>query len=147
MRDVVIIGGGHNGLVAAALLAKAGLKPLVLERAERIGGCATTSEIIPGFRCPTLAHRAAIDAAVIRALDLERHGLQVVRPVVRVWAPAADGRALTLWADPARAARAIAVFSLADADRYPRFLASIAAVSRVIRSVTATAPPSIDRLS
>ncbi|WP_289465351.1 FAD-dependent oxidoreductase, partial [Klebsiella pneumoniae] len=67
MRDVIIIGGGHNGLVAAAFLARAGLKPLVLERAGQIGGCAITSEIAPGFRCPTLAHRAAIDPAIIRA--------------------------------------------------------------------------------
>ena len=75
----VIIGGGHNGLVAAAFLAKAGLKPLVLERAERVGGAAQTTEIAPGFRCPTLPHRAAIDPAIVRALGLERHGLQIVR--------------------------------------------------------------------
>ena len=99
MHDVVIIGGGHNGLVAAAFLAKAGLKTLVLERAEQVGGCAITSEIAPGFRCPTLAHRAAIDPAILRALDLARHGLEIVRPAARVWAPSEDGRSLTLWAD------------------------------------------------
>ncbi len=147
MRDVVIIGGGHNGLVAAAFLAKAGLRPLVLERAERIGGCAITSEIVPGFRCPTLAHRAAIDRAVIRALDLERHGLEVVRPAARVCAPTSDGRALTLWADTARAAREISAFSPRDAARYPGFLSSVAAVSGVLRALTATLPPSIDHLS
>ena len=65
MNDVVIIGAGHNGLVTAAFLAKAGLKPLVLERAERVGGCAITSQIAPGFRCPTLAHTAAIDPAIV----------------------------------------------------------------------------------
>ena len=80
MRDVVIIGGGHNGLIAAAFLAKAGLKPLVLERADRVGGCAITAEIAPGFRCPTLAHRAAIDPVVMQALGLERHGLKILRP-------------------------------------------------------------------
>src|SRR5437867_7589547 len=111
MHDVLIIGGGHNGLVAAAFLAKAGLKPLVLERAERIGGCAITSEIVPGFRCSTLAHRAAIDPAIARALDLERHGLEILRPAARVSAPSPDGRVLTLWADPAHASREIAAFS------------------------------------
>ena len=122
MHDVVIIGGGHNGLVAAAFLAKAGLKTLVLERAEQVGGCAITSEIAPGFRCPTLAHRAAIDPAILRALDLARHGLEIVRPAARVWAPSEDGRSLTLWADATRAARAISAFSRADAERYPEFL-------------------------
>lgn len=147
MRDAVIIGGGHNGLVAAAFLARAGLKPLVLERADGIGGCAITSDVAPGFRCPTLSHRAAIDPAIIRALDLERHGLQTIRPEALVFTPAADGRALTLWADAARAADEIAAFSPADAARYPRFLASVAAVSRVLRAVMAMPPPSLDDLS
>ena len=118
MRDVVIIGGGHNGLVAAAFLAKAGLKPLVLERGERVGGAAQTTEISPGFRCSTLAHRAAIDPAIIRGLGLERRGLQIVRPRALVCSPAGDDRALTMWADRAEAAREIASFSERDARRY-----------------------------
>jgi phytoene dehydrogenase-like protein len=147
MRDVIIIGGGHNGLVAAAFLARAGLRPLVLERTERIGGCAITSEIAPGFRCPTLAHRAAIDRAVIRALDLERHGLEILRPAAPMCAPTIDGPALILWADTARAAREIAAFSTGDAERYPRFLSSVAAVSGVLRTLATTLPPSFDHLS
>jgi phytoene dehydrogenase-like protein len=146
-RDVVIIGGGHNGLVAAAFLARAGLKTLVLERGERTGGCAITSEIAPGFRCPTLAHRAAIDRGIIRTLQLERYGLEVMTPAARVWAPAADGRPLTLWADTARAVREISAFSTRDAQRYPAFLSSVAAVSGVLRAVSALPPPSIDHLS
>jgi phytoene dehydrogenase-like protein len=147
MHDVVIIGGGHNGLVAAAFLARAGLKPLVLERAGQIGGCAITSEIAPGFRCPTLAHRAAIDPAIIRRLDLARHGLEIVRPPARVWAPSQDGRGLTLWADAARAAREISSFSPADAARYPAFLSSVAAICRVLQTLIETPPPSVDPLS
>ncbi len=76
MRDVIIIGAGHNGLVTATFLARAGLKPLVLERSDRVGGCAITSELAPGFRCPTLAHAAAIDPAIVRALGLEQRGLR-----------------------------------------------------------------------
>ena len=135
MRDAVIIGGGTNGLIAAAFLARGGLQPLVLERVDRVGGCATTSELVPGFRCPTLAHRAAIDPAIVRALDLERHGLRIVRPPALVSAPAADGPALTLWADAARAAREIASFSPKDAERYPAFLASVAATTGFLRPV------------
>src|SRR3989442_13874452 len=97
-RDAVVIGGGVNGLVTAAFLAKAGLKPLVLERAERVGGCAITSEIAPGFRCPTLAHAAAIDPAIVRALALERHGLQIVRPQAHACAPTLDRRGPGGWA-------------------------------------------------
>lgn len=58
-RDVIIVGGGHNGLVAAFYLAKAGYKPLVLERRAQVGGAAITEEFHPGFRCSTLAHNAA----------------------------------------------------------------------------------------
>ena len=144
MRDVVIIGGGHNGLVAAAFLARAGLKPLVLERAERVGGCAVTEEIAPGFRCPALSHRAAIDRGVMRALGLERHGLKILRSEALVCAPAADGRWLTLWAETARAQDDIGAFSPRDAERYPAFLASLAATSGVLRGLLAAAPPPLD---
>ena len=144
MRDVVIIGGGHNALVTAAFLARAGLKPLVLERQDRIGGCVSTSEIAPGFRCPTLAHTAAIDPAIVRALGLERHGLQIVRPEAAACAPARGDRALVLWTDSARAAQSVAAFSRKDAERYPTFLASIARISGVLRAINNATPPSID---
>ncbi|OFW19991.1 MAG: hypothetical protein A3H97_22520 [Acidobacteria bacterium RIFCSPLOWO2_02_FULL_65_29] len=144
-RDVVVVGGGHNGLVCAAFLAKGGLEPLVLERAERVGGCAQTTEIAPGFRVSTLAHRAAIDPAIVRALDLERHGLRPIRPAALASAPSSDGRALTLWTDAARAARDVAAFSARDAERFPEFLRSVAAVSGVLRGVLSAVPPSIDR--
>jgi phytoene dehydrogenase-like protein len=144
MRDVIIIGGGHNGLVAAAFLGKAGHRPLVLERAERVGGCAITSELAPGFRCPTLAHAAAIDPAIVRALGLEPRGLQIIRPAVDVCAPTLDNRALVLWSDITRAAESIRAFSPADAEQYPRFLQSAASISGVLRSITNARAPSLD---
>jgi phytoene dehydrogenase-like protein len=142
--DVVVIGAGVNGLVAATFLAKAGLKTLVLERSDRVGGCATTGDIAPGFRGPTLAHTAAIDPAVMRALALDRHGLQIVRPDAHLFAPTLDGRPLVLWADETGAAREVAAFSPRDGERYPQFLASFARIAAVLRAITSTAPPSID---
>src|SRR5882672_4478012 len=83
-RDVVIIGGGHNGLVTAFYLAKAGRKPLVLERRPVVGGAAITDEFHPGFRVPTLAHTLGpLRADVMRDMALDRHGLSVIRPEVR----------------------------------------------------------------
>ena len=76
-RDVVIIGGGHNGLVTAFYLAKAGFKPLVLERRAQVGGAAITEEFHPGFRCSTLAHTAGpIRPDIVRDMQLEKHGLK-----------------------------------------------------------------------
>jgi phytoene dehydrogenase-like protein len=144
MADVIVIGGGVNGLVAATLLAKSGRKTVVLERTDRPGGCARTSELAPGFRCPTLAHAAAIDPALLRSLALDQHGLALVRPAADACAPTSDGRALVLWRDAARAAESIRTFSAKDAGQYPRFLSSFAAIGGVLRTVLAAAPPSID---
>jgi phytoene dehydrogenase-like protein len=144
MPDVIVIGGGVNGLVTATLLAKAGLKTLVLERTDRVGGCARTSEVAPGFRCPTLAHRAALGPAIVSALGLERHGLQIVRPAADACAPTTGGGALVLWRETARAAGEICAFSAKDAERYPRFLESFARISAVLRDLGDSPPPSID---
>jgi phytoene dehydrogenase-like protein len=144
MIDVVLIGGGHNGLIAATMFAKAGLKTLILEQSDRVGGCARTSELAPGFRCPTLAHTAAIDPAIVTALALDRHGLRIIKPESDVCAPTLDGRVLTLWRDPARARTAIRAFSSKDADRYLPFLESFARISGALRGVFNAVPPSID---
>jgi phytoene dehydrogenase-like protein len=144
IHDVIVIGAGINGLVTATLLAKSGLKTLVLERSDRVGGCVRTSELAPGFRCPTLAHAVAIDPRLIRSLGLERHGLTVIRPAADACAPTSDGRALVLWRDTARASDAIRAFSPKDAERYPRFLRSVAAIGGALRALLGTPPPSID---
>src|SRR5690242_4941473 len=94
-RDVIIIGGGHNGLITAFYLAKAGFKPLVLERRAQTGGAAITEEFHRGFHCSTLSHNAGpLLPDVLRDMQLERHGLRLVSPDVAVTALSPDGRAL-----------------------------------------------------
>ena len=78
MHDAIIIGAGHNALVAAFYLAKAGRRPLVLERQAQVGGGAITTEIHPGFRCPTLSHEILLDAQIVSDLDLRRHGVEFI---------------------------------------------------------------------
>src|SRR5437899_11133723 len=107
MPDLIIIGGGHNGLTAAFYLAKAGRKPLVLERRRVVGGCATTEEFAPGFRSTTLAHTLGpLRPSIVRDMQLERRGVTVVHPDPRVVALSGDGAAVAFPANAPRPAAA-----------------------------------------
>ena len=139
----VIIGGGHNGLVAAAYLARAGRKPLVLERRDEVGGAAVTHELAPGFRVPALAHAAALRADVVSELDLERQGLHFTRPAVSVFAPAGD-RALVLWREMLQSVQSLAHWSAADAARWPEFSETALAIAGAVGGLLRQVPPSLD---
>src|SRR5437868_14609124 len=115
-RDIVIIGGGHNGLVAAFYLARAGFKPLVLERRAQVGGAAITEEFHPGFRTSVLAHSAGpLRPEIIRDMQLEQHDLKLIVAEANVTALSPDGRALILYRDIERSPQEVAKFSEADA--------------------------------
>ena len=145
MADVVIIGGGHNGLVTAFYLAKAGLKPVVIERRDTIGGGAITGELHSGFHCPTLAHSTGLLWKEVAAgMDLRRHGVEFLRSEAQIFAPGADGRALVLYNDVRRSAESIRAFSSKDADAYPAYRDAMSRISSVIASVLTITPPSID---
>jgi phytoene dehydrogenase-like protein len=147
-RDMVIIGGGHNGLVTAFYLAKAGFKPLVLERRPQIGGAAITDEFHPGFRCSTLAHTAGpIRPDIVRDMQLEKHGLRFITPETSLTALSPDGRALTLYQHENKSTQSIADFSQRDAAKYPEFKKSLGKISKVVAEVLATTPPDIDHPS
>ena len=147
-RDIVIIGGGHNGLVTAFYLAKAGFKPLVLERSPQVGGAAVTDEFHPGFRCSTLAHTAGpIRPDILRDMRLERHDLRLITPDICVTAVSPDGRALSLYSDENKSAQEIAAFSQKDAVKYLEFQQSLGKIAKIIGEALATTPPDIDHLS
>ena len=107
--DAIVVGAGHNGLTAAAYLATGGLRVLVLEARDRIGGATVTEELAPGVRVPSLAHTVGrLRPSVARELGLTKHGLSLVSPEVRVFAPQPDGRAVSLWGDLAASVDALA---------------------------------------
>lgn len=114
--DALVVGAGHNGLVCAAYLARGGLSVLVLEARDSVGGMAGTSELLKGVRVPTLAHTAGrLRPSVARDLKLKEHGLHLVQPEVRLFAPQPDGRALTLWGSVARTTTELAANRLVSA--------------------------------
>jgi phytoene dehydrogenase-like protein len=142
--DVIIIGGGHNGLVAAAYLARAGLKTLVAERRQIVGGAAATEEVFPGWRVNTGANDAGLFLPRIYSdLKLENFGLRWINSQAIVFAPQPDGRALTLWRDPQKTQQEIGQFSKADAEKYPAFLQRVKRLADILASMMTLTPPAI----
>ncbi|HEV8430918.1 MAG TPA: NAD(P)/FAD-dependent oxidoreductase [Pyrinomonadaceae bacterium] len=144
--DVTIIGAGHNGLVAACYLAKSGLKTLVLERRELVGGGAVTEELHPGFRCSTLDHAAGpLSSQIIEDLNLARHGLEMITPEARVLALSPDGSHCCIYNNVAPTINEIEKFSANDASSYPEFANSFSRIGRVLAPLLSMTPPSIDQ--
>jgi phytoene dehydrogenase-like protein len=147
-QRVVIIGGGHNALVAAFYLAKGGFKPLVLERREMVGGGAITEEFYAGFRASTLAHTLGpLRADIARDMQLGRLGCEILSPELRVFAPTPEGRALFFYNDLAKTAASIAQFSQKDAAKYPEFAECLESLSDVLTQLVSITPPAIDKPS
>ncbi len=145
--DAIVIGGGHNGLVAAAYLARAGRRVLLLERRSTVGGAAATEEFHPGFRGPTGATLCGLLLpAIVRDLGLAAHGLQFLPCDPEVVALGEDGKALRLWRDPAKAQAEISTFSTRDAEAYPQFTDFLTRLATVADPVLSSTPPDIESL-
>ena len=120
--DVTIVGGGHNGLVAAAYLAKSKKRVLVLERRHVVGGAAVTEEIVPGFRFSRASYvLSLLRPRIIKELQLDKYGLKVYMRPIDSFTPMRDGRYLVMGSDPEETSREIGKFSARDAEKYPAY--------------------------
>jgi phytoene dehydrogenase-like protein len=140
--DVVVIGGGHNGLVTAAYLARAGRRVLVLERREMLGGCAVTEEIWPGYRVSTGAYLTSLmQERIVRELELQRHGYVVDAKDPAFFSVFPDGRHFFMWQDRAKTLAEIAKYSRHDAEVYPAYEDQLERISQVVEGLLLVTPP------
>jgi len=144
MTQVAIIGGGHNSLVAAFYLAKAGLKPLVLERSDHIGGGAITTEISPGFRCPTLSHEVVLHDQIFAEMELRRHGIGLLSADADLCGISLHGDPLMLWNNHTRTAEGLSGRQPRDGYAYLKFRDGLDRAVDVLAAVLMSPPPDID---
>lgn len=142
MHDVVIIGGGHNGLVCSAYLAMAGFKVLVLEQRSIVGGAAMTEEFSPGFFNSVASYTVSLlNPKIIRDLDLASHGLRIIDRPISNFPPLDDGRFLKVGGGQTK--QQIAKFSARDADRLDNYQTRLDAIADVLRATVLEAPPNV----
>jgi phytoene dehydrogenase-like protein len=143
--DAVIVGGGHNGLTAAAYLARAGLSTLVLERREIVGGCCVTEEIAPGCRVSTTSYIASmLRPEVISELRLMDHGLRMIPCDPAIQVPFPDGHVVPWWVDRERAKQEFSKISAKDAERFVQVDDQLKKLARYLQPFFMEPPPEID---
>jgi phytoene dehydrogenase-like protein len=144
--DAIIIGAGHNGLVTACYLARAGKRVLVLERRPLVGGACVTEEIFPGFKMSTAAYVISLfRPEIIRDLRLRDYGFVVLERDPSSFTPFPDGRALLLGSDPRLNAREISKFSVRDADSFPRYQERLEQIGAILDPILTMTPLNVRR--
>jgi phytoene dehydrogenase-like protein len=145
--DAIVIGAGHNGLIAGAYLARAGKKVVILERREIVGGAAVTEEIIPGYRCSEFSYVVSLlRPEIIRELELARHGLKIL-PLPSTVTPMDNGDYLAQWADHDQTRRELYRHSPKDAEAYDEYSLVMARAAKAIKPVLALVPPDPSSMS
>ena len=143
--DAIVIGGGVNGLTCATLLAKNGIRTLLLEQRAELGGCASEGEIAPGFRVPMLAHATGpVRRDVVEELQLYLHGLEFADSAIHVSTLSPDGRPLVVYEDQGQTAEGLRAWSDQDAARWPQFEATLRRLGSLIGTLFMHPPPSVD---
>ena len=147
MYDAIIVGAGHNGLVTAAYLAKAGRRVLVLEQRSVIGGAAVTEEVFPGFHFSVCLYVVSLFRPhIIRELELTKHGMQLI-PLECSFTPHLDGPGLVRWSDANRTRREVARFSRKDAEISPEFALAMSKMSFFVKHIIDNPPPALGSMN
>ncbi len=139
--DAIVIGAGHNGLICAAYLAKAGRKVLVVERRSIIGGATATEEVWPGYQVSTASYvMSMMQKKVIAELELPKYGWNMI-PMDCLFTPFEDGRSIAMFGDHKKTQVEIAKFSKKDAEMYPVFEAVLEDAAKFVRQMLFLTPP------
>ncbi len=140
--DAIIVGGGHNGLVTAAYLQKAGLSTLVLERRHIVGGACVTEEAFPGYRVSTTSYVCSLlRPEIIKDLELKKFGYEIIERNPSSFSPYPGNKYLMFWRDQKKTCEEIAKFSKKDAERYPLFERKLEELSQFVQPLLMSVPP------